>query len=321
MTAEEQRNGPAEPAGARWVRDCGYDGCIELANAAVRVVLAPELGGRVASYRHGALEALHRNPALDGYVWRGGEVPDHPPGGRCDVGPEYGGLPRDEIWLGSWTAEIAGPRAARLTSPVAAGCGLQLVREFALAAEGSHLRCMQRIRNRGRATLHTFHWSRTFTAGQGIVVAPLAQRGHFPRGYATCPIEADGIVDFLPAPEPNVRVRAGFLEIAGPPRRRKFVFDVEPGWLACLAPAGLLFVKRYAVHPDRAYGDVGAANASIWYGPEMVEVEPIGPVEAIPPGGEASFTEDWWLRPFPWPADRNVDLARLRAEVDACRAE
>jgi hypothetical protein len=79
----------------------------------------------------------------------------------------------------------------------------------------------------------------------------------------------------------------------------------------------LLFVKRFAVYPDRVYNEAAGLTISIWY-PEdrRVELEPIGPRERLKPGESASFTEDWHLLAFPFPADRKqVDLQQLRQVV------
>ena len=310
--------------GAAIVREAGFDGCIELTNDSTRVVLEPNVGGRVLRYQLGGVEILYQDPGLDGVLWDGKANILHPPAGRCDIGPEYGGLPRDEIWFGRWTAEIIGPRSARMTSPKLRGSGLQLIREFQLDVASSHLRFIQIIRNQGTAPFHAFHWGRTFAVGDGIVLAPLPKLGRLPRGYAlgTSP----GIVEFLPPAEPNVFVRDGILNIKGPPAHPKFAFDVQPGWLAYVAPLGLLFLKTFAVYPRRAYGELAANNASIWYSSEtnttlwpsrrqVVELEPIGPQEIFVPGTGSSFTENWWLLQFPFPPDRQVDLDRVHAIV------
>lgn len=302
---------------------------IELANSATRVVLEPALGGRVLSYAHDGIEALQRDAEQEKIVWNGSNV-RHPAGGRFDVGPEYDGHAREQIWFGTWIAHALGPRSAQMTSPVMPDSGLQLGREFTLAAGSSHLRCTQWIHNRGARPLSIFHWGRTFVPTGGIAVAPLAAGGRFPRGYALG--GPRGVIDYLPEPEPNVRVREGVLEILGPPRKAKFSFEVDPGWLAYLAPAGLLFIKTFSVFRDRRYGDLAAANASIWYGscentPRWleqafpVEIEPIGPLEMLAPGASAVFTEDWWLERWTFPEDRKIDLPCLSAAIERARSE
>ena len=45
--------------------------------------------------------------------------------------------------------------------------------------------------------------------------------------------------------------------------------------------------------------------------------EPIGPRETIPPGAEASFTEEWHLLPMPFPAHgEDIDLAAFTRSVE-----
>lgn len=300
--------------GARLIEANGYTGCVELTNAHTRVVLEPNLGGRVIKYQLDGVETLHQDPSLNGVVLKPGLKINRPAGGRCDIGPEINGHPREELWLGRWTAEITGPRSARLISQVTAQ-GIQLVREFTLAAGTSHLRFTQIIHNRGREMLRTYHWSRTFANGHGIALAPIPAHSRFPSGYV---YYQSGTIPLRPEPEPNVRVRDGILEIIDRPANPKFALDVDPGWLGYLTRGGLLFVKKFAVYPERAYGEPAANNVSIWYDNEIqTEIEPIGPLELIPPGGHASFTEDWWLHTFPFPADRRPDLAKVRALVDA----
>jgi hypothetical protein len=311
---------PPSLSGARFVRECGFDGCVELVHATTRVVLDPNVGGRVLRYSHAGVDALHREPAQDGVRWSPHAGLRHPAGGRFDLGPEYGGLAREEIWFGRWQAEITGPRAARLTSATMPESGLQVVREFALD-EDSRLHCTQIIRNHGGAPLRAFHWSRTFLPGGGTALAPLPAAGRFPRGYALG--GPPGVVDFLPEAEPMVRVRDGTLEVCGLPRRAKFILDVEPGWLAYAGPNQLLFLKTFAVNPGRAYGELAANNASIWYGGKentpdwplsgpVAEIEAIGPLEAVAPGGSLTFTEHWQLLPIRLDTAGHVDLSWLR---------
>src|SRR5688500_18383768 len=99
-------------AGARFIREAGYDACVELANGTARVVLEPNLGGRVLRYSLNGAEALHQERAQEGLVWDGAVNIRHPSGGRFDIGPEYGGLAHNEFWLGRWTAEIVGNHGA-----------------------------------------------------------------------------------------------------------------------------------------------------------------------------------------------------------------
>jgi hypothetical protein len=83
-------------------------------------------------------------------------------------------------------------------------------------------------------------------------------------------------------------------------------------------PGDVLFVKRFAVHPDRVYNEAAGLTLSVWYPPgARIELEPIGPRERLAPGEEASFTEEWLLLAHPFPkAGEQIDLPKLREQVE-----
>ena len=63
--------------------------------------------------------------------------------------------------------------------------------------------------------------------------------------------------------------------------------------LAYITKDDQLFIKKYNVYPERVYGEMSAANACFYYNKEeLCEIEPIGPLETIKPGDEASFYRD-----------------------------
>jgi hypothetical protein len=75
-------------------------------------------------------------------------------------------------------------------------------------------------------------------------------------------------------------------------------------------------VKKFASYPDRVYGDMPGTTVCIYYHPNFVELEPIGPRERLAPGESASFTEDWWLLEYERPAGE-VDLPGVKRCVEA----
>ena len=81
-------------------------------------------------------------------------------------------------------------------------------------------------------------------------------------------------------------------------------------WRVALPSGEVLFVKRFPAYPDRVYNEMAALTISLWYYRDVVcELEPIGPMEVLAPGESRSFTEEWWLVPYPFPERRDsVDL-------------
>jgi hypothetical protein len=310
----------AQYPGTGIVTEYGNRDCIELFNETTRVVLEPNLGGRVLIYALHGNNILWINPENEGKPYVPGEDYGHPGAGRIDIGPEKTAPQRPALWFGKWKGEITGPRTAVLTSQKDTSTGVQLVRTFTLDESGTHMSCTQTIKNLSRETVRHFFWARTFVEGGGISLTPLNPHSRYPKGYI---IYGPGrVMDFGPAEEPNIRTREGILEIIGPPERAKFVMDCVEGWLAYVSLDNHLFIKKFPIYPDRVYGDMAGNTVSIWYYKDMVcEIEPMGPMEIIEPGGEASFTEHWYLFDYPYPDDRRVDLNDIRSRIAACDME
>ncbi len=204
---------------------------------------------------------------------------------------------------------------------------MQLVRDFYLGdvsktaiarrgeKHGAMLLCMQTMMNTSKELREVCHWGRSFSPGGGICLIPLAGRSRFPGQYAM--YEDSAIINVRNTDE-QIRVRDGFLEILAPPRKPKLGFDSTAGWMAYLLPDDTLFVKRYAVDPNRVYGEAAGLTLSVWYpAGARIELEPIGPLERLQPGQVATFAEEWWLSKFPFPKkDEQVDFNRLREFVE-----
>ncbi|HUT34233.1 MAG TPA: hypothetical protein VNE39_12180 [Planctomycetota bacterium] len=294
----------------------GYTQCVKLENDQCRVVLGHHCGGRVLEYalKGANVVALHPDGAgkvYDPATKKGGAAD----GGRCDIGPEKVIPPHPDLWVGPWQAEITGPRAARLTSVEDKATGVQLIRDFVLDKASTHLRFTQSIKNVSDEAKHWCHWSRTFAPGGGIVVIPLSPTSRFPKHW----VMYGGGDSILYNPhDDQIVTRDGFLLVTGTPANPKLGMDSAVGWLAYLMKNDLLFVKRYPVYPERAYGEIAGLTISIWYfKDELCELEPIGPRNHIAPGQSASFTEDWWILPHKYPPSAAVlDLAGLKAQVE-----
>lgn len=303
---------------ARRISHVGYPDCIELSNATTRVVLCP-VGGRVLEYSVQGKNALYLEEAVTGKDYVPGK-PAEMSAGRFDIGPENTIPQHPQLWSGPWSGKITGATSAVLTSVQDQPTGTQLEREFRLAAEGTQLSCTQTIRNVSQNTTQWCHWSRTFALGNGICLIPLTPPSRFPNSYV---MYDDGDrINFRPN-DPHIRTRDGFLEILGVPRQPKLGMDSYAGWFAYLMRNDLMFVKRFSVYPDRVYNEVAGLTTSIWYPTDRrVELEPIGPRERLAPGQSASFTEEWHLIPFPFPANgAAVDLSRVRALIEPLNAK
>ncbi len=300
--------------GAEVVSYYGYDDCIRLNNDQVTVVLCPAAGGRVLEYSLDGVNVLYLPEGDEGWKWDGTSRQGPMNAGRFDIGPEKMVRRGQVLWMGAWTGEITGDRSARMTSEFDSTSGVRLIRDFALAPSGSRLICTQTIVNESDAPVSLCHWSRTFAVGGGIAVVPRTPRGRFPNGYTMYGSKGE---IFLQPEDPNIQVTDDAVVVSAAPQFPKLGFDSNAGWLAYLAPTDQLFVKRFRTFPDRAYNEFAALTISVWYPQrEMVELEPIGPAENLAPGERASFSEEWWLLPQPFPeSSKEIDVEELGKKV------
>ena len=298
----------------------GYANAIELKNGSTRVVLCPEVGGRVLEYSLNGKNVLYLSDSEK--QWKPGQKPESS-AGRFDIGPEYIVPNRPKLWSGVWKAEITGSHSARLISQKDEETGVQLVREFVLDKLTSHLSCTQTIINISEQRKEWCHWSRTFAVGKGICVIPLTDPGaspqsRLPNGYVM--YENRGLIGVTPV-DPQIRRVENTLQIFPTPKQPKLGFDSYAGVIAYAAPNDLLFLKRFKTYPDRVYNEVAGLTISVWYPDrEMVELEPIGPREMLQPGESASFTEDWWLKEYPFPGpEQAIAPAELTSVINSLR--
>ena len=307
------RHARAEEPTAREVAFHGYTKAVELKLGTTRAILCPQVGGRVLEFSVGGKDAMYLDPAEK--KWQPGKAVPLT-AGRFDYGPELTVAPHPKAWAGEWTAEITKTNSVKLTSPRADG-GIQLVREFRLIPHGMFvgLSCKQTMTNVSKETREVCHWGRSFSPGGGICLIPLGDRpSRFPSKYA---LYEDSAIINVKATDDRIRERDGFLEILSPPRKPKLGFDSYAGWLAYAMPNDTLFVKRFHTYPDRVYNEAAGLTLSVWYptGPR-IELEPIGPRERLKSGESASFTEEWWLLPHPFPKKgAKIDLKALAAQV------
>src|ERR1035437_8818705 len=65
------------------------------------------------------------------------------------------------------------------------------------------------------------------------------------------------------------------------------------GWVG-YARAGNLFVKKFQHLADARYPDFGS-SVEVFTNHEMLEVETLGPLASLAPGGHVEHTEQWFL--------------------------
>jgi hypothetical protein len=306
--------------GTRIITTNGYDNCIEISNASCRVVLEPNLGGRVLIYEVNGKNALYVDPKQNGLKFAKEELATapniQPCAGRFDIGPEQIKPNTKVFWQGQWTGEITGKFSARMTSQIDPKTGIQVIRDFKLDAKSSKFIITQTISNRGTVSYKLCHWSRTFATGGGIFIAPLSKPNRYPKGYLSY---GDGsVMKYKPELEDNIQVKDDTFVLLGLTVASKYVFDSDQGWMGYITKDNLLFVKTYDYKKNSEYGEMTAASLSLFYKTELLaELEPIGPWVWIAPNKKSSYSEIWHLQPYTYPQNKTIDISGITQKVKA----
>lgn len=304
--------------GTRFISSHGYENCIEISNSACRVVLEPNLGGRILVYEINGKNALYVDLKQNGLKFSNKELETavgiQPCAGRFDVGPEQLKPSTKLFWQGQWKAEIIGQFSAKLSSQIDKKSNLQLFRSFELDPITSKLTITQTIKNHGVSPQKLCYWSRTFATGGGICIVPLSVPNRFPKGYIEY---GDGnAMRYRPDSDENIKLKDNHLLILGPTKALKFVFDSNQGWMGYITKDDMLFVKSYVYNKLYEYGEMAAVPLSIFYSKDtLAELEPIGPWQWVEANGESSFSEIWQLHPYKYPTNKEVNIELIKSTI------
>ncbi len=279
------------------VRTITYDNreaCLELSNAAARLVIDPARGGRIVHYSR-----------------EGG--PNFFLGGcQIDVGPELDYPPRHPVlWSGTYTAETLGPLAVRLTSAADEATGLQLVKVVELAPDGAGVTLQTTMKNVSKEDVAYCLWDRTMT-GAAYGFFELNPDSRFPAGWSMRRGQPGAwSYDGTNPGSPRVEIVDNLLVTVPGKKMEKVAADSVAGWIAGYGD-GWLYVKRFPVAPRGDYAD-GGNSVEFWVDAAgtRTEIEPLSPKVRLRPGESYSFTQRWDLRKTDVIVEQAADVPKL----------
>ena len=284
----------------------GWKNCCRIANGKVELIVTTDVGPRVIRFGFiGGQNLFKEYPAelgkCGGKQWRlyGGHRLWHAPEAQ----------PRtyfpDNFPV---TVEQHGS-LVRFIQPVETTTGIQKEIDIKLAATGSRVELVHRLRNTGAWAAELAPWALSVMAPGGTCVVPLPARGSHPK-------------DLLPG---NLLTLWLYTDMSDPRWTwgRKYILlrqdsspKVTPQKLGALVPDGWagyvlngqLFVKKFACVAGANYADLGC-NFETFTDHGMLEVETLGAFTKIEPGQSVTHPETWSLFDnIPTPqSDRDVD--------------
>jgi len=281
----------------------GWPNCIRLSNGTVEVIATTDVGPRIIRF---------------GFVGKENEFFEDPKQlGKTDSA-EWLAFGGHRLWL----APEATPRsyfpdsqpikavpqggALRLIQPVETTNGIEKEIEVSLASKGAHVTVVHRLKNHNLWDVELAPWTLTVMAAKGKAIFP--QEPYSP--HPDIPDTPGQVIDkrfYLPVRglvlwsytnlgDPRWAFTSKYLILKQDPaatKPLKIGMSNRQNWGAYLR-GGHLFVKKVRYQEGATYPDHGC-NFETFTNPDMLELESLGPMVKLPPGGTVAHREDWYL--------------------------
>ncbi len=186
--------------------------------------------------------------------------------------------------------------------------------------EGASVEVIHRIRNGGVWDVTLALWAISVMQPGGTAIVPLPPRGSHPQDLL--PTSRLALWAYTDLSDRRFRFGRKYLfvrqdQAAAPPQ--KIGASVPSGWVA-YANGDHLFVKQFAVVAGAAYPDLGS-NVEVFTNAAILELETLGPLITLVPGGSAEYRERWTLARDVPPIATDADVDQVVAPVVAANSQ
>lgn len=288
------------PQGVTADRYLGWNGAItiESAEAEAKLVIVPEIGGRIMRYEVMGDNVLWDNPAARGLTIDAERRSILPGGFQTSVGS-------DTAFLGSMERleygvyELATPRdySATVTSAADILTGLKLEKNIILDTTRGEVGIVQRLANNGSKEITCSIRSRAMCKGGGFVIVPLNKNSRFKAGWTLRRLVEDkGIYDGFNPSHPKIKKMGDLLVIeTGGPEERVGV-DASAEWVGYVNDR-TLFVQYFAYNPQAKYPR-GGHTVEIGWDEVVTEIQIFSPEGPLAAGQTLEAPLKWLSMPL-----------------------
>jgi len=274
----------------------GWKDCYELSNGDVRLVVVPQIGGRIMEYSIGGENVLWQNESELGKLT------------GADVGKKwrnYGGYkawnapqsrwrkPNEDYFYDSKPAsiEVLPDQGLRITTSPIEHLGFRFIRDVHLSPSTSRVRIVEKMRNITDKPIEWSVWDVTQVRVPCWIAFPINNKSRHPDGWnVLCPI----------GHKMTQITRIGDLGVMGYKNvTENWCTDAMGGWMAYLK-GQLAYTKHWSTRMiDVTYPD-GGCDAAFFTADQGIaggyaEMEVMGPIVKLKPGEETELIEDWFL--------------------------
>ena len=269
----------------------GWPRCIRLSNPDVELVVTTDVGPRIMRYGFKGGQNLFKEfrdqtGKTGGKEWRiyGGHRMWHAP----EAQPRSYAPDNDPVqyhWNGVSLCMFQN------TEP-STGIAKEMV--ITLAPTGTHVTVLHTLVNNNLWTIRTAAWAMTTMAQNGRAIFPQEPEKPYP-AYLP-PARPMTLWHYTDMSDARWTWGRRFIQLQQDPRAKdpeKIALRNSLGWSA-YALNGQVFLKRFGYDACADYPDFGCNNAT-FTNADMIEIESLGPLTDLAPGGKAECTEHWFL--------------------------
>ncbi len=275
----------------------GWKDCWEIRNSVVRLVVVPQIGGRIMEYSLGGENALWQNEDElgkltgddAGKVWRnyGGYKAWNAPESRWQqANPDftYDSLPAQ-------AEPLPDGHGLRVTTSPIPHLGYQFTRDIILADTTSRVRLIERMRNISDHDITWSVWDVTQVRVPCWIAFPLSNKSAFPQACNVLTPKGGALKQMLRRGDIGVLRYDNLTE--------NWTTDAMAGWMAYIRNQ-LAYTKHWATRKVGVTYPDGGSDAAFYTCSKdqfggYAEMEVMGPLVTLRPGEETQLTEDWFL--------------------------
>lgn len=284
----------------------GWPNCCRLSNGSIELIATTDVGPRIIRFGfvggdNEFCEFPDQLGKTGGNAWRiyGGHRLWHAPETQPrtyfpDNGPVK--LERHDSFV-------------RLIQPTEPTTGIQKEIDIHMDPKDARVEIVHRLRNCGAWATELAPWALSVMATGGTAIVPLPPHGAHSENLQPC--ASLTLWRYTNMSDPRWTWGNQYIllrqETTPTVKQQKVGVLTPDGW-AAYARSGNLFLKKFQHVADARYPDFGA-SAEVFTNHEILEVETLGPLTSLAPGGQVEHLEQWYLF-------RNVPMPKNDADVD-----
>ena len=278
----------------------GWPNCYRLSNGLVELIVTTDVGPRISHF--GFVGEANEFKEYEGMMGQtGGEEWYIYGGHRLWHAPEA--QPRTYFPDNSPVKIVDDEKGVRLVQTVETTTGIEKEIDLALVDGEPGVRVTHRLRNLNMWTIELAPWALSVMAQGGKAIVPLPPRGTHEENLL--PANTLTLWAYTDMTDPRWTWGNKYVMLHQDPqiaKPQKVGCMVPDGWVGYVR-GGHLFLKTFSYLPGAAYPDLGC-SVEIFANDDMLEVETLGALVHLEPGGVVEHVEHWWLfRDVPTPQD------------------